>query len=118
MVGFPPPNKASLGIHDLGFRFFFTMTCLLGAFGLYAQTTTLSFLHGGVVRTAQVYVPPATQPSDSLPLVLVLHGFTQSGTTMLNSTGFNALAQQYRAVIAYPNGVNNHRLPIERKAEA
>lgn len=107
MVGFPPPNKASLGMHDLGIRFFFTMTCLLGAFGLYAQTTTLSFLHGGVVRTAQVYVPPATQPSDSLPLVLVLHGFTQSGTTMLNSTGFNALAQQYRAVIAYPNGVNN-----------
>jgi polyhydroxybutyrate depolymerase len=25
---------------------------------------------------------------------------------MLNSAGFNALAQQYRAVIAYPNGVN------------
>ena len=38
--------------------------------------------------------------------MLVLHGFTQSGTTMLNSAGFNALAQQYRAVIAYPNGVN------------
>ncbi|MFM8959073.1 MAG: hypothetical protein ACKOKH_02310, partial [Bacteroidota bacterium] len=67
-----------------------------------AQTTTLTFQHGGLTRTAQVYVPPAAQPSDSLPLVLVLHGFTQSGTTMLNSAGFNALAQQYRAVIAYP----------------
>ena len=72
-----------------------------------AQTTTLTFQHGGMTRTAQVYVPPGTQPSDSLPLVLVLHGFTQSGSTMLNSAGFNALAQQYRAVIAYPNGVNN-----------
>ena len=71
-----------------------------------AQTTTLTFSHGGMNRTAQVYVPSGAQPSDSLPLVLVLHGFTQSGTTMLNSAGFNAMAQQYRAVIAYPNGVN------------
>ena len=71
-----------------------------------AQTTTLAFQHGGLARTAQVFVPAGAQPSDSLPLVLVLHGFTQSGTTMLNSAGFNVLAQQYRAVIAYPNGVN------------
>ncbi|MFM7701238.1 MAG: hypothetical protein ACKO7V_10685 [Bacteroidota bacterium] len=39
-----------------------------------AQTTTLTFQHGGLTRTAQVYVPPAAQPSDSLPLVLVLQG--------------------------------------------
>ena len=85
----------------------FTLVLFLeGVSWVEAQTTTLTFSHGGMNRTAQVYVPSGAQPSDSLPLVLVLHGFTQSGTTMLNSAGFNALAQQYRAVIAYPNGVN------------
>ena len=73
---------------------------------LLAQTTTLAFNHGGLNRTAQVFVPPGALPSDSLPLVLILHGFTQNGQTMLNSTGFNALAQQYRAVLAYPDRVN------------
>ncbi len=84
----------------------FSVFLLCLAFFAGGQTTTMSFQHGGLNRTAQVFVPAGAQPSDSLPLVLVLHGFTQSGTTMLNSAGFNALAQQYRAVIAYPNGVN------------
>lgn len=98
----PPISMKKIIIKSLVFSAL--MFCRLAS---EAQTTTLTFQHGGLTRTAQVYVPPAAQPSDSLPLVLVLHGFTQSGTTMLNSAGFNALAQQYRAVIAYPNGVNN-----------
>ena len=101
-----------LGMHDKlktksrGFKWPPILVFLLILNKLEAQTATVAFQHGGLNRTAQVYVPPGSQPSDSLPLVLVLHGFTQSGTTMLNSAGFNALAQQYRAVIAYPNGVN------------
>ena len=85
----------------------FVWAVLVGFLGFgKAQTTTLAFNHGGLNRTAQVFVPPGALPSDSLPLVLILHGFTQNGQTMLNSTGFNALAQQYRAVLAYPDGVN------------
>jgi len=97
------PNSGAQSVFTVLFASFLVLCGLK----MTAQTTVLTFTHGGLNRTAQVYVPPVAQPSDSLPLVLVLHGFTQSGTTMLNSAGFNALAQQYRAIIAYPNGVNN-----------
>jgi polyhydroxybutyrate depolymerase len=36
-----------------------------------------------------------------------MHGFTQSAQAIMNTTGFNDLAEQEGFIVAYPNGVNN-----------
>jgi len=69
------------------------------------QSRTLQ--HGGLTRNYLVYTPPGHQLADSLPLVLVLHGFSQTHTGIMNGTQFNALAAVERFVIAYPAGINN-----------
>jgi len=82
------------------------LACCLCALGMAQAQVTLTFPYGGVSRSALVVVPTGMQASDSVPLVLALHGFTQNAQTMMNATGFNALAQQARVVMVYPNGVN------------
>lgn len=82
------------------------MLMLLSASGAFAQTNgTIS--HNGVTRNYIVYVPPSYQPGNSWPLVFVLHGFTQSSSTIMNVSGFNAIADTGNFIVAYPNGIGN-----------
>ena len=65
-----------------------------------------SLTHDNVERTYSYYVP-TTGGGQSLPLVLVLHGTTQSGDDMIDVTGFNTLAEQNHFIAVYPNGIGN-----------
>lgn len=73
---------------------------------LHAQTSG-TIVHNGVTRNYTVYVPPSWQPGNVWPLVFVLHGFTQSATTIMNVSGFNSVADTGQFIVAYPNGVGN-----------
>lgn len=61
----------------------------------------------GLTRSYIRYMPTSYQPGDPLPLVFVLHGFTQNAQTIMNFSGFNALAERDRFIVVYANGVNN-----------
>jgi polyhydroxybutyrate depolymerase len=63
--------------------------------------------HNGISRNHIVYVPSNYDPVIEVPLVFVLHGFTQSASAIMSATGFNDLAEQEGFIVAYPNGVNN-----------
>jgi polyhydroxybutyrate depolymerase len=63
--------------------------------------------YDGLTRDYIVYLPPSFSPSVPVPLVFVLHGFTQSAASIMNVTGFNALSDANGFVVAYPNGVGN-----------
>ena len=72
-----------------------------------AAQTNASIEFDGITRNHIVYVPTSYQPGQSLPLVFVLHGFTQSAEAIMNVSGFNAVAEANNFIVAYPNGVGN-----------
>lgn len=66
---------------------------------------SLSF--DGINRTFNYYLPTSYSPEGGLPLVLVLHGFTQNGAGIMQFSGFNAIAEQDSFIVVYPDGVGN-----------
>jgi polyhydroxybutyrate depolymerase len=66
-----------------------------------------SFLFDGINRSWIVYLPVGYTTGESLPLVLALHGYTQTGQNMMQFSGFNSVADTGDFVVVYPNGVSN-----------
>ncbi|MBR2654914.1 MAG: PHB depolymerase family esterase [Loktanella sp.] len=62
-------------------------------------TLTHSSSHGS--RDYRLYVP-ANQPSGPMPLVVMLHGCTQSPEDFAIGTGMNAVAEESGCLVAYP----------------
>lgn len=69
--------------------------------------TQLSMVHNGINRNYTLYVPPSYSPGSSWPLVFVLHGFTQTAQSIMNYSGFNAIADTASFIVVYPDGVGN-----------
>jgi poly(hydroxyalkanoate) depolymerase family esterase len=63
----------------------------------------LSLRHGGAhgSRDYRLYVP-ACRPEGPMPLIVMLHGCTQSPEDFASGTGMNALAEQFGCLIAWP----------------
>ena len=57
----------------------------------------------GTTRTFTLQ-PPATRPA---PLVIVLHGKTQSGADMVTRTSWPLIAKRDGFAVAYPDGLNH-----------
>ena len=66
-----------------------------------------NFNFEGLDRTYTVYLPASYITGDQLPLLLALHGLTQTGNNMMLFTDFNTYADHYRFIVVYPDGVNN-----------
>jgi polyhydroxybutyrate depolymerase len=60
--------------------------------------------HDGLDRRYLLHVPTDLPPNGSVPLVLVLHGAGGNPEEIEAGTGWNALADERRMVIAYPEG--------------
>lgn len=79
---------------------------------LYFQFSTKSQVletmnHGGKVRTYTYYKPTTWSSGDQLPLLVVLHGLTQTGGGVMDITQFNQIAESNNFIVCYPNGINN-----------
>lgn len=66
-----------------------------------------NFIFDGINRTWIVYLPANYNTGDSFPLLLALHGLTQTGQSIMNFSGFNAIADTGNFVVVYPDGINN-----------
>jgi polyhydroxybutyrate depolymerase len=66
-----------------------------------------------VLSTTELAVPipflfPSTwSPEKNFPMLLALHGLTQTGNGMMGFSNFNLYAEQYGFIVVYPNGVSN-----------
>ena len=69
------------------------------------QLGTLS--HDGVIRNFMFYTPSTWDGESSLPLLIVLHGLTQTGSGVMDITQFNSIAEKEHFIVAYPSGINN-----------
>ncbi len=72
---------------------------------LQAQVTN-SFIFEGVNRNYLAYIPATLPQGSPAPVVLVLHGFTQTAQGIMNYSGFNTIAASEGFIAVYPNGVN------------
>lgn len=84
----------------------FLITILIFSEG-YAQQINGSFLFEGMTRTWIVYIPQQVRQDESLPLLLALHGLTQSGQTMMQFSDFSSVADTGNFIVCYPDGVGN-----------
>lgn len=73
----------------------------LCSFG-WTQTPLHSFTFEGLERSYLLHVPDKTEP---MPLVLVLHGRSQTADQMMRLTDFNRLADEHGFITLYPNGI-------------
>jgi poly(hydroxyalkanoate) depolymerase family esterase len=49
-----------------------------------------------------VYTPITSHPGSAVPLLVLLHGCTQTAADFATGTGMNALAEQYGFIVLYP----------------
>jgi polyhydroxybutyrate depolymerase len=87
-------------------KHFLLSLLLLLSFVMPAQTPA-SITHDGLTREFIYYTPSNWNTSQQLPLMIVLHGLTQTGAGVMNITQFNVLAEQYGFFVVYPDGINN-----------
>jgi polyhydroxybutyrate depolymerase len=79
----------------------------LFAVGLQAQTTITDNINvDGLNRSYRLRIPPAGGSSDLLPLVINMHGFSNSASIQENLSGMNAVADTANFYVVYPNGTN------------
>lgn len=86
---------------------FFILTTLSCVSTLVLAQTPGTIQHNGLTRNHITFVPSTYNGATPVPIVFVLHGFTQSNTAIMNATGFNAVAEANGFIAVYPNGVNN-----------
>ncbi len=67
---------------------------------------TRSLMHGGVQRSFRVHASAASA-TGRVPLVLVLHGYTETASLIQLQTGFDAVANARGWITVYPQGVSN-----------
>jgi polyhydroxybutyrate depolymerase len=72
--------------------------------GTPAGDTSQTITVGGVQRTYVLHVPAQLKPSP--PLILAFHGHFGTGAGQARLSGFDALADRYGFVVAYPDGIN------------
>src|SRR5271154_1894398 len=69
-----------------------------------AQTLSGTLDVDGRIRTYLLHVPPAYDAARAVPLVLVLHGATQSSASIESMSGMSTLADQRGFIAVYPSG--------------
>ena len=57
-----------------------------------------------LVRRYHVHLPSNYEVSNSLPLLIALHGRLGTGKKMIKQTGFNGIADRERFIVVYPEG--------------
>lgn len=63
--------------------------------------------HNGISRNFYYYTPSNWNGTDELPLLIVLHGLTQTASGIMAITDFNVIAEDNNFIVCYPDGINN-----------
>lgn len=83
----------------------FALTACGGASPMASATThRFNIKSGGLDRSYVVFRPAGLATSRAVPVVFVLHGLGDSGTSIEQATGFDAVSQANQFVAIYPDG--------------
>ena len=67
----------------------------------------LMFVHDGIERQYDLYVPAGYDGSTSVPLILDAHGWRYSSTSQKLLSGFDRIADAENLLVVYPQGTGN-----------
>jgi polyhydroxybutyrate depolymerase len=65
-----------------------------------------TLVHDGITRTFVYYTPTNWTSGQNVPLLILMHGLTQTGAGVMDITQFNAIAEQDNFIVVYPDGLN------------
>ena len=65
------------------------------------------FEHGGMDRCWKLYVPDETDETQSIPLILDIHGLERNADNQYEMTDMDRIARENNAIIIYPQGYGN-----------
>jgi poly(3-hydroxybutyrate) depolymerase len=68
---------------------------------------TFSVLSGGLSRAYDLHVPNGISSASPRPLVIDIHGFTQTKEDQARRTDFKSLSDSNGFIVAYPQGIDN-----------
>lgn len=90
----------------------YTLNSWLMIFFIFTSFSAFSQINGnfsfdGVNRSYIVYLPQSYTQGQELPLVLALHGLTQTGAGIMEFSGFNDVADTGNFIVVYPDGIAN-----------
>ncbi|MCP2507777.1 MAG: hypothetical protein NLN64_05755 [Candidatus Thalassarchaeaceae archaeon] len=63
--------------------------------------------HDNISRCWQTHIPDNLPINSSVPLIIDLHGFGSDSTEHRKLSDFNTIADEYGAIVVYPDGVTN-----------
>lgn len=69
--------------------------------------TVVPMSHDGLLRNFIYFKPSTWNASQELPLLIVLHGLTQTAAGIMEITNFNTIAEENNFIVCYPDGNNN-----------
>lgn len=73
----------------------------------FAQTDDSGTLtYDGAERSYHLHLPASYNDSEPTPLLIALHSFASSGTTMALMTGLDEAAEEQGFIVAYPNSLD------------
>jgi polyhydroxybutyrate depolymerase len=75
-----------------------------GKAGLLRGKSNQSLTAGGLARTFVHYAPATLRPNEPAPVVIVAHGWLQSGQAMYDLAGYQEVADREGFVLLYPDG--------------
>jgi polyhydroxybutyrate depolymerase len=72
-----------------------------------ASRTTRTLVHDGAQRSYILYIPASVDGTQPVALVVALHGGTGNAEIMIDSSGFDQVADDHGFIVAYPNGAGH-----------
>jgi len=84
------------------------LAVLLTSSIVFAQTLqSVDMTHDDFDRSYEFYVPNSYDSETETPLVVMLHGKTQTGSAMAQSTTMRRVADEHGFLLLYPDGIQN-----------
>lgn len=88
-------------------QIFFVLALLMSAQITFSQTLEKQLTHDGLQRDYRLYVPAIYDGSESVPVVLNLHGYTSNALQQELYSNFNPIADTANFILVIPDGTRD-----------
>jgi polyhydroxybutyrate depolymerase len=85
-----------------------TLVAVAGCSPLPKGLSQKNLMHDNLKRTYHLFVPSSYNPAKPVPLVLAMHGLSETGLIFARYRGLSEVAEREGFIVAYPQGIWRH----------